>query len=199
MIFTDETYAMVVVMGAPGSGKTSLVDQIARDAIRQRRPVHIIDPSAQFPPGYLPGGVRGDWPKGGAAGVDAWLAANLGKFHGLLILDDADAYIPKFPGRGTPWNSLLVAFRHHQIDLVLNTRRLQEVPPLVRTNASHLAIFRTRSDLARQSLGRNIPEELLSQIPTEPHRFLLVDVDKGDAKEYRTNKRPINTAADRKI
>lgn len=194
---SGDTFKCVAIVGAPGSGKTSYQEQLIREALGAGRRVKIMDPNAQFPRGYLPRGAQGEWP--GVAGVDQWLVSNLGKFRGLLVLDDADAYVPKNLSRSSPWLDLFVSFRHHQVDIVFTTRRLQEVPPIMRSCASHMAIFRTRSHLERNILSATTPKGTVAKIPKEPHRFLLVDMDEGTHELYQTKKRGIETAADQKV
>lgn len=191
-----DTFSCIGITGSPGSGKTTYQEQLIREAIAAGRKVKIMDPNGQFPRGYLPSGVRGEWP--GVAGVDQWIAGNLGKFHGLLVLDDADAYVPKNLSRTSPWLDLFVSFRHYQLDIVFTTRRLQEVPPIMRSCISHAAIFRTRSHLERNIWSSNIPG-LTRKIPREPYQFLFVDMDTMESEVYKTKPRAIETAADRKV
>lgn len=189
-------FRMLTVLGAPGAGKTSLVDETIQ---RYRRghpgcPVAVLDPNAQF------GAPMGVWPEDGDAA--AWLArfkeerAKRGKPPGLLVLDDADKYLTGAPPVGV-FRDLFTSFRHWRLDVILNARRSQDVPKVCIASSSTLALFLHRELYGRQYIKANLGPEVADAMPTERFKYLHVDVDAGTHTMEQTQKRARAVGADR--
>lgn len=198
----SKDYACLIVLGAQGSGKTSLVDQYVRSAAAAKRRVRVLDPQRQFPAGYIPG-VVGEYP--GADGCEVWIEERMKRGDlrgGLLVCDDADIYMGSHLSKGSPWLDLIVSNRHYEVDIVINSRRTQEVPKVFLSSCSHMAVFRTRGTRARAHIREHLEEaggpELMEKIPRDPYRYLMVDCDHGKAATFSTKARPITVNADSK-
>jgi len=190
-------YRMMLIMGAPGAGKTSLVEEtIARyQQLHRGNPVVVLDPNAQFAP---PLGV---WPPDGDAA--GWLQrfkeerAKRGNPPGLLVLDDADKYLTGAPPRGV-FRDLFTSFRHWRLDVVLNSRRSQDIPKVAIASSQTLALFIHRELYGRQYLAANLGPELVKDLPKERFKYLRVDVDAGTSTLCTTKQRAVVVAADRR-
>lgn len=183
-------YFMRAIMGAPGMGKSSLVDQYMQEAKANGRQIKILDPSAQFP-------GLGEWP--GEELADSWLRSVKDEgFHGLLILDDADLWLGSNAPKGSAARDLFVSFRHWGVDVVINSRRSQDVPKVIFANADSVALFNLRGYHAREAIRREYGPEVLADVPQEPHRYLLVNADGHERQLFATRQRETKVAADTK-
>lgn len=190
-------YRMMLVLGAPGAGKTSLVEEtIARYAQNHRsNPIVVLDPNAQFAP---PLGV---WPPDGDAA--GWLErfkaerAKRSNPPGLLVLDDADRYLTGAPPTGI-FRDLFTSFRHWRLDVIVNARRTQDIPKVAISSSQALALFIHRELYGRQYLAANLGKELVAKLPTERFKYLYVDVDEGTSTPHTTKQRAVVVAADRR-
>lgn len=188
-------FRLFLVLGAPGAGKTSLVDEmVARySSTHKSAHVYLLDPNAQWT------GAGGQWPPDGDAA--GWLErlkherSKRGNPSGLLVLDDADRYLTGAPPTGI-FRDLFTSFRHWRLDVILNARRSQDVPKVAIASASGLALFIHRELYGRRYLQANLGAEIVKDLPKERFRYLLVDVDEGTAETRATKKRAVQAAAD---
>jgi hypothetical protein len=199
-VTNDQTrpHQLYALLGAPGSGKTSLIDVIIATADAKGREVIIIDPAKQWP-------GRGVWPERGTRGDDTRSPEERAEEvitsvrvkrrrqgadprPGLLILDDCDVYLGGGHPRGV-WRDLFATFRHWRLDVVVSARRTQDVPKLVFTSASHVALFRHREVHAKDYLRQYLGDPIVDALPTEPYRYLWVDVDQQTFVSMSTKKR----------
>lgn len=190
------SHVMIIFMGAPGSGKTSLEDQLIEQWLAARRQVKVIDPQGQFLDRKY--GNISVWP--GIHDVDAYIQSLIDqKWHGLLVLEEADMYL--HAQARSVWKEIFASYRHLGLDIIINTRRGQDIPKVAIANASYYAIFRTRGSRAKQSVRDAIGEdhpEIMKHIPTEPHVYLFAEQDTGEFETYKTRKRSVITVADLK-
>ena len=184
----------MLILGAPGTGKTSLLDELIalyRKAHPKARVV-ILDPNDQFR------GQGGEWPPD--ADVASWLRklkASRGKNAPpmLLVLDDADKFLTGGPPTGV-FRDLFTSFRHWRCDVLINARRTQDIPKVVIASSSTVAIFVHRELYGRQYLAANLGSDVAKEIPTERFEYLLVDVDAHELSAGKTKKRAIVVGAD---
>ena len=182
------TLKTAVVLGAPGSGKTTLVEQWIGDYMRRGGDVMILDPSAQF-------GDLGVWPE---EGPEAFIINLKGNFHGLLVLDDADRYLSATP-RGI-WRDLFTSFRHWGVNLLVVSRRTQGIPKDVIASADDVIIFRLSEPHARKYLRGLVGEKATEAIPSKRYEFVKVSpFDPDSMQKGTTTKRKIETLADRAV
>lgn len=185
---------MMLILGAPGTGKTSLLDELIalyRKAHPKARVV-ILDPNDQFR------GIGGEWPPDGD--VETWLRrlkAQRGKNSPpmLLVFDDADKFLSGGPPTGI-FRDLFTSFRHWRVDIILNARRTQDIPKVVIASSSTVAIFVHRELYGRQYLAKNLGPDIAAEIPTERFHYVLVDVDEHETSTGQTKKRAQVVGAD---
>lgn len=189
-------HVMIVFIGSPASGKTSLEDQLIQQWQAANRPVKVLDPQHQFADARYKG--VSEWP--GIHDVDAWMQNLIdSKWHGLLVLEEADMYL--HAAARSVWREVFASFRHLGLDIIVNTRRGQDIPKHVISNASYYAIFRTRGTRAKQSVRDAIGDdhpEIMKQIPQEPFLYVFAEADSGDFSVMKTKKRQVITTADLK-
>jgi hypothetical protein len=161
-----KAYMAVGIFGAPGSGKSSLTWEWMLDYDAAGGKVIAIDRARQF-------GKFSVWP--GMAHLNDWLMNEiLGKFHGLLVLDDADLYLDA--NASADWKDLIVSFRHHGVDLLASSRRPQDIPTKLLSCLEHGALFRMAEPRAIKKCEDWIGEDIAAHIPKVKHKFLMVDV-----------------------
>lgn len=196
-------FRMACVLGAPGCGKTTLVETLVEDAASAGRDVRILDPGGSWP------GV-GEWPERNAEDVrspeeraEEWIIAlrkerrQKGSMPKpmLVVLDDCDTFLGGGQPRGV-WRDLFTTFRHWRVDLVLVARRTQDVPKICFTSASYVYLFTHREVGALGYMRSYIGASATKAIPQEPFRYVLVDIDAGELTEGKTKARTVRTAAD---
>lgn len=162
----ERTIALVV--GGPGSGKSTLAKALLAGARRRKERVAIVDPARQFPGGVMPDDV------------DAWLSERkAARDVQLIVLDDADAYVPTTLKAGSALRDLALRNRWWGVDVIITARRVQSLPPLLMSAVHHLYVFRlSPADKAgRERLVQVAGDEL--DIPSEAHRFVYCDVFAG--------------------
>ncbi len=164
----DKSYMAVGLFGGPGCGKSSLEWEWMLDYDRRGGKVIAIDRARQF-------GRFGFWPKEGVRGLDAWLENDIkDKFHGLLVLDDADIYLkPRSTGE---WVDLIVAFRHWGLDILVSGRAPQGIDTNLLRCLEHVALFRMKEANAVNKIEEWLGADVADNIPTEKHQYLMVDI-----------------------
>lgn len=192
-------YEMLVVLGPPAHGKTSLVDEVALAYAQRGGKVWVVDPNLAW--AGVPH-VTPVWPKGGIRGADGkgnldeLIAAFETNGPGMLVLDDAD----KYARHATEViDDLMTSFRHWKKDVVVVARRPQGIPKDAIANASSLAIFSTREVYARRYIGEQVGDPKITKlIPTVPYQYLYYRQDGSFAHEIRKTKaRAVVTKSDK--
>lgn len=186
----DQQHVFIAVMGASGHGKTSLLWQQVEEAALAGKRVAIVDPKNQWPEWQNPAGLP-RWPANGVHGVDDLLRALIDSGEvDVIILDDADMYLHS--QARTVFAELFSSYRHIGVDLVVNTRRPQEVPKIAFSSISYLALFNQREPHAQEYIARLIAmdPQAINKVPRKKFQYLLVNVDTGESKVYRTRRMP---------
>lgn len=166
---------IVLVVGGPGSGKSTLARALIAAARRRGERVRIVDPARQFHGGVMPDDV------------DRWLGERkAARDTDLLVLDDADAYVPSPLKQGSNLRDLALRNRWWGVDVLITARRLQSLPTLLLSAVHHLYVFRlSPADKAgRERLVEVAGEQL--DVPAQPYRFVQVDVFGGSRRPGRT-------------
>jgi hypothetical protein len=194
-------YEMLVVMGPPAHGKTTFVDELAKQYATGPRKgkVWVVDPNEAWV--GVPY-VTAVWPEGGVRGRDGKGALDdlLASFEtngpGMLILDDAD----KYARHATEViDDLMTSFRHWKKDVVVVSRRPAGIPKDAIANANALALFAVREVNSRKYLTEQFGgPEVVDEVPREPYRYLYVRQDAYFSRAvYSTAPRATVAKADR--
>lgn len=200
---------LVAVLGAPGCGKTSYIDERIIEAVNRGHMVRALDPTGQWSKknGAV---IDGEWPDLGGADdrgpeerAEEWLRAfrktrrgvKTPPPHCLFVPDDMDMYLGGGQPRGI-WRDLFTTFRHWRCDVLCSARRTQDVPKVVFTSASAVVLFTHREVHAKEYLRQYLGAEVVERIPREPFRYIMVEVDTGKITEGRTKKRAAMTMTD---
>lgn len=166
-----------LIVGGPGSGKSTLARRFIAAARNRRERVRIIDPARQFADGVMP------------PDVDEYLGERReARDVDFLVLDDADAYVPTTLKSGSNLRDLALRNRWWGVDVLMTARRLQSLPPLLLSAVHHLWVFRVSpaDKVGRERLHEVAGLEL--SFPTEPYRYVHVDVFAGTHRPGRTSK-----------
>lgn len=166
--------SIVGIFGGPGSGKSTLARAIVARARERGERVAILDPGKQFAGGEMP------------TDVDAWLEAKRArKDVGLIVADDADAYVTGSLAKASPWRDLALRNRWWRVDVLITARRLQSLPPVLLSAVSVMFVFRlSPADAAGRARLIETCGEL--ELPTRPYEFVRVDVFAGTRTPGRT-------------
>lgn len=201
-------FSTVVILGAPNSGKSSLMVELAADALARGRDVRVCDPAGNWPNvGEWPAAdddertdaqIADDWlkpilrsrtrPKEGLASL-AWEAPR----PLTLLSDDADTFLHGAGSRG-PWRRLFTTFRHYRIDHVVTGRRTQDLPKIAFTSATFVYLF--RHFVSTHYIAEEYGEEVEAAIPTEPYHYALLNVGTREISYGVTSPRDVRTLAD---
>lgn len=156
---------IVFILGAQGSGKTTLALSLIRAARARGQRVSIMDPNGKLPraPAF-PLGHEEEWLEQRIARRDT----------NFLVADDGDRFIPKRPSKDSPWRKVALTNRHIDFDVVVTGRRLQAFPDELVSGIDYLYLFQLSATdvngLKRLQLVR--PDLAL---PSEKYRFLVME------------------------
>jgi hypothetical protein len=118
--------------------------------------------------------------------VDVYLAERrAARDVDLVVLDDADAYVPTTLRQGTALRDLALRNRWWNVDVLITARRLQSLPTLLLSAVQHLYVFRlSPADVAGRDRLELVAGEQL-EVPTQPYQFTMVDVFAGTRRRGR--------------
>jgi hypothetical protein len=195
-------FRLVAVLGASGSGKSSLVADLVDVTLRSGRDVRVLDPAGNWPDiGEWPE-VKDD-PRGPEEIAEAWIRDVLrSRPRGseslrptLLVLEDCDTYLEGSKPRGV-WRRLFTTYRHYRFDIVCVARRTQDVPKVVFTSASNVYLFRhfVSTDYIREHYGAAAKSAIPAE--NEPFKYALFDVESRQIVKGATRKRSVKTVSD---
>jgi hypothetical protein len=147
---------IVLILGTVDQGKTTLARWLLKGMSNERGPLIAVDPARQFP--------GGEWPRGFGYDQDVqrrWLQEitndgegpmmpptrdsdgnairkRVGPEGAVLLLDDADRFLPNYPSR---WADVWMANRHLRLDVIVTAHRPQDIPKPLIESASYLYLF----------------------------------------------------------
>lgn len=193
-----ETFHSGLLFGPNGCGKTTLAEQIARYYYRGtkvRGKVWAIDPNGAWEETE---GVKSLWPAEGGDGIDAMLIDSERWGPGLMIFDDADAYIRHSTEIQTNY---MTRNRHYRKDMLIVARRPQGIPKDAIVSARFVVLFAgsLMEKWAKAYFASIYPEEIIDAVPTTNHHYLLIMRDGGKLSYERrkTSPRKIRTKSDK--
>nr|WP_319570240.1 ATP-binding protein [uncultured Draconibacterium sp.] len=145
----------IIVMGTNGTGKTTLVSELVKNAVSNKTPVLIVVPdtyewpTADWVHSKFPQRIKNYVGVRKIVYFDGLLDIIRDNFsNGLLIFDDCRSYIkPRVEGS---LHQLLIRRRQQSIDIVAVGHGFTEIPPSFFTFATHYALFRTRDNIIRR-------------------------------------------------
>lgn len=185
---SERPHSLTIVYGPPAAGKTTLVSAWVRGALSEGRRVAILSPvkdARVWPvpcewPGRRPV-KHPDYPGMRMTASDAWLLQKKAEgFQGVLVFDDADAYLTA--GATWLWHDFFATFRHWNVDAIFVSKRPQGIPREVDDNASTMVIFAIRNQRTVKAIAEKLQDpEVLDDMPREPFKFLQIDMVTGQS------------------
>lgn len=118
---------------------------------------------------------------------EAWAASKKKrKPHILVIFDDCLASLPKNTKRGQHFNKFMTCNRHLNASVLITTQRLNELSPLVRSQADIIMYFHSDNKQENQILEDtwNVSKAHLAEATREPHSFLTISYLGGGKPKY---------------
>lgn len=99
-----------------------------------------------------------------------WFEAN--HSYCCLVLEDIDSYAPMFSRN---LKELIIGARHHNVGLILVSRRILGLPKEAVCNFNWILIFQGMAPEDRDYLASINPEYANLEFPREPYRYLTVE------------------------
>ena len=115
--------------------------------------------------------------------ADASTIPHSAKKHSILVVDDAandSELLPANVKSETPLGRIAMSLRHLPATLIVSAQKLSALPAFLRTNATHMFVFRTKSEAERKdvikaaSFSRKEFERAMDTL-TEPGHFLWMN------------------------
>lgn len=157
---------IVFILGAQGSGKTTLATALVRAARARGERVSILDPNGKLPRGTFP-----------ASPVEreAWLEQRIERRDTtLLVCDDGDRYIRTPLRADSPWQKVALTNRHINFDVLVTGRRLQGFPGELISGIDYLYLFQV-SSADTNGMKRLALVNADVQLPTQKYEFVRLE------------------------
>jgi len=170
---------VITICGRRGSGKSNLAKTIIRFLLNSRCPVIIIDPLQEHRD--FQGAQNKFLMFGDQQGCNNFIGQLIGKWKGILVIDEADGF---FPNRKIllPWQKYLVHLgRHYGIGIIFITRRLANLHTDCIAQTSKLFSFRLFAGADANYLSLMQLDELIEPIwNLEKFHFVFFDGNTGE-------------------
>lgn len=118
---------------------------------------------------------------------EAWAAGKKKrKPHVLLIMDDCLHALPKNTKRNQHFNKLMTCNRHINTSVLITTQRLNELSPLVRSQADIIMYFHSDNKKENEILKDtwNVRDDHLAEATRAPHSFMTISYMNGKPRYY---------------
>ena len=177
----------MVVVGKPGTGKTTKLRALVRSSLEARRRVLVVTPHDNEWTGLPLVHPRFTERIATYRGGRRIVVRELEQLrevcrlftNGLLVLDDCRVYVPDAPDPAV--RAKLISCRQDGIDLIAVGHGFTTVPPLFFTYATHFMIFATTDNVSRRRncvLDYPTLEATFNQVNREaladPHTFKII-------------------------
>jgi hypothetical protein len=167
---------IVAILGASGTGKTTLARAMIKGAVERGERVRVLDPGHQF-------GGLGVMP----LDVDDWLAERIeARDTSFLYIDDAEACtLPTAPGKASPWRHVYSRNRWLPMDVLVSARRAQALAPSLLASVRFVFLFwLSPADVPGLRRIQEYAPGLV--LPGEKFRFVRVNLEDGSRVNGRT-------------
>lgn len=176
---------IITVCGRRGSGKSNLSKTLILTLINMGCPVLIIDPLQEHREFTKYGALNKYIPYGDQQAFNDFLGQIIGKWKGIIVIDEADGYFPNkknlFPNQKT----LIHLGRHYGLGMLFVTRRLANLHTDVISQTSKLFSFRLFAGADANYLSLMQLEELIDPIwNLEKYEFVFFDSETGSVDVY---------------
>ena len=150
---------LITLIGGRGVGKTTTIIEIAKS---NKEKVLILDFNAEVKYSQFPTiGIQDIGTFTGIAKIHVTDFKTFLKYinlfyrNGLLILEDANAYLPTNKDANKDWWNILVSMRHKGIDCICTYHSVARVPPYLYEMVNDIILFKTSEN----------PERMKNKIP----------------------------------
>jgi len=169
---------VTIICGRRGSGKSTLASQLIKALIYKRCPLKIIDPLKEHLEFSKKGVDVVYLEYGEPTQMDNFLQSVYGTWKGIIVIDEADGFLPAMKTL-TPFSKkLLHLSRHYGIGVILITRRLSNLHTDTLAQAKHVFVFGLNSPADFDFLSRGGMHEIVENMSQlERYEFFYFNFD----------------------
>lgn len=167
---TSAQHEVAIVIGPNGSGKTALTRRLIYDFDRTRQPwqsIIILDENEQY--------ENSIEPDSDAVGFENQLREIADTEEGLLVIDDADVFLPKVLSR---WMFRFIRKqRHFGFAMILQTSAPQDLPPRLNNLAKYIYFYRSLDPNVTKRIGEltgRSAEQIEKLYPQHKYQYCLI-------------------------
>lgn len=172
---------VLTVCGRRGSGKSNLTKTLIKFLVNSRCPVMVVDPLQEHREFDRLGVINKYIPYGDQQGFDDFLQTIIGKWKGMLVIDEADGYFPNRKNLLPYQKTLIHLGRHYGLGMLFVTRRLSNLHTDVISQTSKLFSFRLFAGADANYLSLMQLEELIEPIwNLEKYSYVFYDSEQGE-------------------
>ena len=173
----------VVICGKKGSGKTNLAKTLIKWLLSVGCPIIIIDPLWEYREFEQMGAIVIHIRHHDIGKFNSYLNTLYTKFHGIIVIDESDSFLPNKTSLLTPSYTLIHLGRHYGIGSIFVTRRLSNLHTDVISQTGKLFLFRLYAGADRQYLENAQLGEIVDPVfNLEKYEFVSYDADTGTSK-----------------
>lgn len=168
----------MVIGGKKGSGKTNLMKTLIKWLLSVHCPVIIIDPLWEYKEFEQQGAIVMHIKYGNVAQFNNYINQLFTKWKGILVIDEADGFLPNKTNLLNPSRTLIHLGRHYGIGSAFVTRRLSNLHTDVISQTGKLFLFRLYAGADAQYLERAQLGEIVDPVfNLEKYWFVSYDAD----------------------
>jgi len=168
----------MVIGGKKGSGKTNLMKTLIKWLVSVKCPVIIIDPLWEYKEFETMGVTVIHIKYGNVTEFNNYINKLYNKWKGILVIDEADGFLPNKTNLLNPSRTLIHLGRHYGIGSAFVTRRLSNLHTDVISQTGKLFLFRLYAGADAQYLERAQLGEIVDPVfNLEKYWFVSYDAD----------------------